>query len=189
MVEAVQIIVSAKAQLERLSRSVSGKVLAKRALNDPKSSGSPCPFTFAFTVLPLLRDSGKENRLVRVIKRCSPSDMVLGHSWNWTPESRTSEQKTAVLSKVLNAFLQSRATVAGHECADYWYIPKLGIAMAHEGKNRVALFRQLGMEIPAVVHDTDYPDADRIRLIALPEGDVAVLDDRYVERVLYSGAD
>ncbi|WGG52115.1 hypothetical protein [Rugamonas sp. DEMB1] len=87
-----------------------------------------------------------------------------------------------VVRIAFDRFAQSSGDHAVMDCAQYGFIRPLGLVLAHEGKNRVALFRVLDLPyIPAVVQEEGYPSPDRMRIFEIGGEVFAVLDDRYVE--------
>ena len=183
--QAAEVFVAAKARLDEISRMYGGKLITSQVARCGHSHPSS-PFGFAYEYLPFFRthrQSSDDNAPPRY-KALVPSALVIGDSWRWRPATRTQQDMDDVVRITFEAFTKSDTNSPHTECAQYTFIKPLGIFLASEGKNRVALFNHLGLEhIPAIVTETGYPSADRIRLFLLKDVCLAVLDDRYVQRV------
>jgi|GEM_PF-7118910 len=180
---AAERFVAAKADMDYLIESRIGRTMITRAIGEDLGYHSIDPFTYAYNMLPFFQFHRTSTVSGKKQKAMVPARITIGDSWKWKPKYKSAEEQNEIIKKAFDSFQQSTDDRTAWECASYVYIPKLGVALAHEGKNRVALFRERGMDIPAVVHEEDYPDADRIRMFNLPEGDFAVLDNRYVEQI------
>jgi hypothetical protein len=117
-------------------------------------------------------------------KAMVPTHLVIGQSWRWHPKATTQQIKELVVQRAYADFGKSRVGSRYAECADYFYVRPLGIVIAAEGKNRVALFREMELpEIPALVDELDYPVPGRIKIFELGTECYAILDDEFVEQV------
>lgn len=175
-------LVDLKYHLDHLTRSHTGCAIAGQIFPDWRGYGSFDPHSFAGRVLPFYkyatRPSGKRYRAM------VPTPIVIGDSWRWLPRSLNEEHQKRVIDKAFATFEKSTPACAKTDCAVYFYVKQLGLVLAHEGKNRVALFRERELpSIPAIISEWDYPEAERIRIYELPGICVAVLDGRFVERV------
>ena len=180
---AAERFVDTKADIDLFNRTAAGRALMNETLREELGYQTTDPYGYVYSILPFFQFQRRDRAERKSRKAMVPPKITIGQSWRWTPAYRSQEQKDEIVRRAFDAFQHSTDDKAAYECADYAYISKLGIVLAHEGKNRVALFRELDLNIPAVVHEEDYPDAARIRLFKLAEGDFAVLDDKYVERV------
>lgn len=154
------------------------ETILRQILGDSISSGKIDPHCYAYAILPFFQKVVGSRRGGEYKAFVFPN-IVVGESWNWTPAFKTEEQKESIVHASFEGIVAER----NQSTAKYSYIRELNIVLACEGKNRVALFREQGLPIPALVEDIDYPAASRIRLFNLPEGCFAVLDDRYVQRM------
>ncbi|NHZ99081.1 hypothetical protein [Massilia sp. CCM 8734] len=180
-------LVAVKSMLDSLGESYIGGLIVGQIFPEWHGYRSLDPFGFAQEVLPFYwyeRTQQTATDQPLRYKALVPTAAVVGDSWRWTPESIDENEQSRVIETALAAF---EASDSGHttvECARYFHIPSLGIVLAHEGKNRVALFKKRGLpHIPAVVSDEDYPIPERLRLFDLNGTHLAVLDKRLVERV------
>jgi hypothetical protein len=141
-------------------------------------------FAFARACLPFLELPSGPARPLRV-----PTVCVLGESWRWRPENVDPKDVDALKAFLLD---DERSCSSADECSSQFGWPALGLAIAHEGKNRIAFLRHIGaVSMPASVSCIDYPCADRISLYVVQvhgrEEVWGVLDDRWVEPIpLYS---
>jgi hypothetical protein len=114
-----------------------------------------------------------------------PTPTVVGDSWRWSPKHLNHSEQEKVIAKAFSAFAASSPERVDSECAQYTHIRPLGIVLAHEGKNRVALFKERQLtHIPAIVWDEEYVEPERLRIFELTGSCLAVLDGRFVERVV-----
>jgi len=178
-------LVATKDEIDQLGRSFAGTTIVGQLFPDWQGYSSIGPHCFATQVLPFFRH-------VRVITRTSgvrrkamvPTAQVIGENWRWWPHNLDEAQQLRVIEKTTAAFESSTPDRAESECPQYTHIKPLGIILAHEGKNRVALFKERAIShIPALVSEVDYPASDRIRIFELDGACLAVLDGQYVERV------
>jgi hypothetical protein len=180
-------VVSIKAEFDVLSRSSAGSAIHRQVFQDGNGYGSIGPHCFAAHVLPFYRYArsmhSAECGRARY-KALVPTASVVGDSWRWWPRHLDDAEQLRVVDKVFSAFEVSTPEHPEIDCAQYCFVRPLGIFLAHEGKNRVALFRSRGLtHIPAVVSEDDYPEANRVRVFELSGACLAVLDGRHVEHV------
>jgi hypothetical protein len=180
-------LVAIKHQLDVLARSDTGTPIVEQLFPDWRGDRSIDPWSFAKEVLPFFWYA-RSTKLIEPeggwYKALVPTEVVIGQSWRWTPTDLDNAKQIKVIDTTFSAFETSKPGRPGTECAQYCYIRPLGIVLAHEGKNRVALFRKRALpHIPALVSDEDYPIAERVRIFEMPEACLAVLDGRFVERV------
>lgn len=181
-------LVSIKEHIDNLCRTAAGSSVVSQIFPEWRGYGSPDPHSFAARVIPFywyarsmssLQTNGKR------YKALVPTAKVIGDSWRWSPSDLSETEQMKVLDKVFSAFEESTPAHAKTECAQYTHIKQLGIVLAHEGKNRVALFRERALpHIPALVSEEEYPASERLRIFELPGVCVSVLDGRFVERVV-----
>lgn len=184
LLRAVRELAKAKEELDGLAYSQSGRLILSALSLPTDYSNTSWPYSFLCEVLPFFAYSQRDVNTLAYRKALVPSEMVVGDSWRWRPQCKKPEEQDRIIDKVFRAFAHSESTRAGPECANYTHIKPLGLVLAHEGRNRVALFRARGLPyIPAVVSQRDYVAPDRLRIFELPDAILAVLDNRYVERV------
>lgn len=185
LLDAAKSVVLTKGDLDRLYPAWVNSMLKSSLDIDTIYGNTIEPFTFAFSTLPFFELHRRETRSGgRHYKALVPTDMVIGESWKWEPKHLSEEEQDTVLRLSFAAFSRSRVDATDRDCPNYAFIKPLGMVLAFEGKNRVALFRQRRLPyIPALVSDEDYPRPERIRIYMLPNACLAVLDNRYVERV------
>lgn len=180
-------LVAVKSQLDALVRSTAGRPIVEQLFPDWRGDRSIGADTFARRILPFYwyaRSTKSVEPEGRRYKALVPTDVVIGESWRWSPGHLDNVQQLKVIDRAFSAFEASTPGHAVIECAQYCYIRPLGIVLAHEGKNRVALFRDRALpHIPALVSEEDYPGPERLRIFELTGACLAVLDGRFVERV------
>ncbi len=146
------------------------------------------PNEFAEQIFPFYRYARKENLLKPDgphYMAFVPTNAVIGDSYRWLPDDINMEVQMQAISVAFDRFKISTPESLAPNCADYFYIRPLGILYAHEGKNRVALFKKHKLKhIPARVSDTDYPTPERLRIFEMPSACLAILDGRFIERVM-----
>lgn len=182
----VERFVATKEWLDRMARSWAARPLIAATGLQTGYYGTVNPFTYAFDLLPFYERSRSANMKQerRGYKALVPTEIVIGESWDWRPEDISEEKQAKVIAASLTDFVNSEEHTPRGACASYTYIRSLGVVLAHEGKNRVALFREKDLPyIPAMVHEEDYPPAENIRIFDLPGACVAVLENRWVEKV------
>lgn len=183
VIRAAAELVAITDKLGVLGRSAAGRRIVRQLFPGWRDDGGTGPHWLAKQILPFYRYC-RSDFLSRDYKALVPTNLVIGHSWNWSPENLDGAEQTEVINKAFTAFHASTPERAHFASAQYCYIRALGIVLAHEGKNRVALFKERSLpHIPAVVIDEDYPAAERLRIFELPGRTLAVLDNRFVERV------
>lgn len=176
-------LAEAKVHLDVLSRTAGGRLLVRQILQCGKGEPPVAPTSFAGAVLPFFSSQRSKCESGPGYKAMVPSAIVLGWSWRWHPDNLDDALKKKVVSVAFDRFARSTGVRVVKDCAHYHLIKPLGLVLAHEGKNRVALFRALDLPyIPAVVHDDGYPAADRMRIYEIGDEVFAVLDERHVER-------
>jgi hypothetical protein len=180
-------LIAAKGVLDSIGESHAGSLIAGQIFPTWRGYRSLDPHAFAQEILPFYRYErssrpGTESPVS--YKALVPTAAVVGDSWRWYPSSLSDENQKRVIDKAFSAFDASAPGRAETECAQYFHIRPLGIVLAHEGKNRVALFRTRELRhIPAMVSDEYYPAPERLRLFELAGAHLAVLDGKLVERV------
>lgn len=181
---AAAMLVNAKHELDRLSQSAAGALIVAQAYPHDHPGQTISPFDFACSMFPFFKYCRPTVKAGKRYKALVPTRMVIGESWRWRPEHLHDTDRAKAVKITHDAFSASSPAHAKAECPQYFFIAPLGILVAHEAKNRVALFRELAIpHIPALVSDEYYPAADRIRLFSLQNVDLAVLDGHIVERV------
>lgn len=183
--EVAEVFVAAKVRLDEIGRMYGGRLVTSQVARDEQSYSTD-PFGFAYEFLPFFRTHrhGPDDSSPPRYKALVPTTLVMGESWSWRPATRTQEDIDNVVRITFEAFANSDTKSPHRDCAQYTFVKPLGVFLAYEGKNRVALFNHLGHpHIPAVVTETGYPDANRIRLFLLRDVCLAVLDNRHVQRV------
>ena len=180
--EAAETLVMAKIELDRLGRSRAGSLIVAQAVRIQTANASLAPYDFLCDVLPFFKRLRSIHDGKQRTKALAPTAAVIGDSWRWRPEHLNATERAKAIAVTYERFVASEAGHARMECPVYFHVASLGLLAAHEGKNRVALFRSEGIEhIPAVVVEEDYPHPDRLRLFRLEHVNVAVLDNRIVE--------
>jgi hypothetical protein len=133
---------------------------------------------------------GREEGLLWV----EPS-LVVGESGRWRFDSLDERQR-------LEALECCERQVARYLEAGYWsshvggtrildphprsmHISPLGLYLAHEGKNRVALYQRLGLPMPTVVWANAYITPDRMTLVRRGGGWFVQLDRRETRELRY----
>jgi hypothetical protein len=182
LLNAVAELVAAKYAAEAARRTSLGHLL-DRAIPD-SSYATIDSFAFARACLPFLELPTCPDIPLRV-----PTACVLGESWRWRPEHVAPENVESLKAFLLD---DDRSRRDAEECSSQFGWPALGLAIAHEGKNRIAFLRHAGaVSMPASVSCIEYPSADRITLYVVRiqgrEEVWGVLDNRWVEPIpLYS---
>lgn len=91
--------------------------------------------------------------------------ILIGESWRWK-ECFTSSPTAGELETYLTE--TERACRGNQDASLTTLIEPLGLAVAHEGKNRVRFLRDRGVEyIPSAVAYADYPAPERLRIFHL----------------------
>lgn len=184
VVDQAKRLVNIKRHIDNFADSGSGGALSPVFQKMQGYGRTITPFTFALDLLPFYRYCRREQRDRVHGKYLVPTDMVIGESWKWTPELLSPERQDAVIQSTCRGFDESDGSRASRSCADYVYLKPLGLVIAHEGKNRVELFRSKGyVYIPAFVSEESYFDPSRIEIFKLHDITLAVLDSQKVERV------
>jgi hypothetical protein len=184
-------LVAVKDRLDELAHSQGGSRILEALGLETGFNRTVGTWTFVFDVLPFFDAhrrimSRRPGDAPPTYKALVPTYMVVGDSWNWQPVHKAAELQDQIIRVSFRALAESEPTRAHGACADYQYIKSLGLVFAHEGKNRVALFKERKLPyIPAVVSEEDYPAAERLRIFDLPNACIAVLDNRYVEHVKF----
>ncbi|EDT05910.1 hypothetical protein BamIOP4010DRAFT_0647 [Burkholderia ambifaria IOP40-10] len=178
--EEIQQLVDAKYDVDELACHS----LAGRRLTEPFHDGAYGPrigTSFFRTVFPFsdLEPCGD------AFSALVPVSQTIGASWRWTTSSVPENERPALLASFQDPI---RATSEGYERAEFVWIKPLGLFLAHEGKNRVGFFRDMGAQwIPAHVAPYDYPAADRLAIYAATHAHKtvywAVLDGRLLEPI------
>jgi hypothetical protein len=178
-------LVATKDEIDQLGRSSAGTTILGQLFPDWQGYRSIGPHCFATQVLPFFRHARVAERASGVRhKALVPTAQVIGENWRWWPHNLDECNQLRVIEKTTSAFNASTPGHAESECPQYTHIKPLGIILAHEGKNRVALFKERAIaHIPALVSEEDYPSPNRIRIFELDSACLAVLDGRFVERV------
>ena len=155
----IRLLVDAKYEVDELAcRSAAG-----RRLIEPFHDGAYGPrigASFFRTVFPFsnLEPCGDS------FSALAPVSQTIGASWRWTTSSVPENERPALLARLQDP---ARATAEGYDRAEFIWIKPLGLFLAHEGKNRVGFFRDMGAQwIPAHVAPYDYPAADRLATYA-----------------------
>ncbi len=155
----IKLLVDAKYEVDELAcRSAAG-----RRLIEPFHDGAYGPrigASFFRTVFPFsnLEPCGDS------FSALAPVSQRIGASWRWTTSSVPENERPALLARLQDP---ARATAEGYDRAEFIWIKPLGLFLAHEGKNRVGFFRDMGAQwIPAHVAPYDYPAADRLAIYA-----------------------
>jgi len=181
-------LVAIKDEMDALGRSAAGSAIVGQIFPEWRGYRTLGPHCFAAQVLPFYwyaRSKRSVDSFSPRYRALVPTSTVIGDSWRWSPQHLDEQEQQKVVQKVFSAFEASTVDRAATECAEYTHIRPLGIVLAHEGKNRVALFKERGLpHIPALVSDEDYPAPGRIRIFELTGACLAVLDGRFVERVV-----
>lgn len=176
----IKLLVDAKYDVDELAcHSPAG-----RRLTGPFHGGAYGPLigtSFFRTVLPFsaLEPCGD------AFSALVPVSQAIGASWRWTTSSVPESERPALLARLQDPV---RATIEGYEHAEFIWIKPLGLFLAHEGKNRVGFFRDMGAQwIPAHIAPYDYPAADRLAIYAVKHADQtshwAVLDGQLLEPI------
>ncbi len=161
--------VEAKTLLDKLSHDPAGCMIISRLFPKVYLDREIYPYSAASRLLPFFNWQWQTTTRTKPYKALVPAIVTMGQSWRWQPSSFKVREKTNWTN----------------DLAQYGYIKSLGIVLAHEGKNRVALFKERQWPyIPAMVSEVAYPEAHRIRIFNVKEGCFAVLDNRYVEIVV-----
>ncbi|OXI28275.1 hypothetical protein CFB89_33410 [Burkholderia sp. AU16741] len=150
----IQQLVDAKYEVDEIARHGT----AGRRLTTPFHDGSYGPrhgTDFFQTVLPFSKFEACGESFSALV----PVSQTIGSSCSWTTRSVPEAERPTLL-----AWLQDPARATPDD-ADYMWIKPLGLFLAHEGKNRVGFFRDMGAQwIPAHVTPYDYPAADSLAI-------------------------
>jgi hypothetical protein len=178
--EAIRTLVDAKYLVDELACTATGRRLVTSFHDGTTPRHGP---EFFKTVLPFAQRHALEEGIGALV----PTRQTIGASWRWSPDSVPENQRPELL-----AFLQdpARATKDACEHATFDWIKSLGLFVAHEGKNRVAFFREMHADwIPARVTPCSYPAANRLAIYQVDHNDTRrywiVLDDTYVEPIAH----
>ncbi|WP_143745629.1 hypothetical protein [Massilia sp. KIM] len=181
-------LVAVKDQMDALSRSAAGGAIVGQIFPDCRTYRTLDPHSFAAKVIPFYwyaRSKRLSNSSTTRYLALVPTSTVVGDSWRWSPAHLNDREQEKVIEKAFSAFAASSPERAESECAQYTHIRPLGLVLAHEGKNRVALFKERQLaHIPAMVWDEEYVAPERLRIFELAGTCLAVLDGRFVERVV-----
>jgi len=168
IVEAASRFVEAKHLLDKLSHSKAGRLVMSRNFDYMYPYEEIPPSDAVSTLLPFYKFERACAESSEQYQAMVPTHLTIGQSWRWHPVH----------------FHGDESKKFAHDPAQYVYIKPLGIVVAHEGKNRVALFRERQRPyIPAKVWEASYPKPDRLRIFDNGNLCLAILDDRYVEIV------
>lgn len=180
VVNAAKHFVKSKYALDAFNETRYGAPLVEVFYSGFDTHGGFHPFAAAYHFLPFYRYQRSQTPLGQPYMALVPTSMIVGQSWKWSPENLNDETQNRVIQRTHKAVADNNQ----QDLAQYCYIKPLGIVLAHEGKNRVALFSEKDLPyIPAQVWEEDYPDATRIRIFELEDVCLAVLDNRYVDKV------
>lgn len=181
-------LVAIKDEMDVLGRSAAGSAIVGQIFPEWRSYRSIDPHSFAARIIPFYwyaRSKRPSESFTARYLALVPTPTVVGDSWRWSPAHLKHEEQEKVIEKAFSAFAASSPERVDSECAQYTHIRPLGIVLAHEGKNRVALFKERQLtHIPAVVWDEEYVEPERLRVFELAGACLAVLDGRFVERVV-----
>jgi len=181
-------LVAIKDEMDALGRSAAGSAITGQIFPDWRGYRSLDPHSFAAQVIPFYwyaRSKRSPDSFTPRYLALVPTATVIGESWRWSPAHLDDQEQKKVIEKAFSAFAASTPERVDSECAQYTHIRPLGIVLAHEGKNRVALFKERKLpHIPAVVWDEEYVAPERLRIFELAGACLAVLDGRFVERVV-----
>lgn len=178
LARAIEALVALKYEADRLGGSAASALPHPALTFD--THGTTSSLEFMRTCLPFLtRSDGPSVRML------VPTSQVAGKSWRWKPERVKDEDRETLIAYLTD---DARADHRDPDHAGYIAWPALGLVVAVEGKNRVALLQLRGIGwIPADVDLVIYPEADRLaRYEVIVGGRIefwAVLDGRYVERI------
>lgn len=178
LARAVEALVALKYEADRLGGSATCTLTHPALTFD--THGTTCSLAFMRACLPFLGLSDRPS-----VRMLVPTSQVAGRSWRWKPEHVKVEHDEALIAYLTN---DVRADRRDPDHAGYIAWPALGLVVAVEGKNRVALLQSRGIGwIPADVDLVIYPEADRLaRYKVIVGGRMeiwAVLDERYVQRI------
>ena len=181
-------LVAIKDEMDALGRSAAGSAIVGQIFPDWRGHRTLDPHSFAAQVIPFYwyaRSKQSSDSFTPRYLALVPTSIVVGESWRWSPAHLNDREQEKVIEKTFNAFSSSSPERVDSECAQYTHIRPLGIVLAHEGKNRVALFKERQLtHIPAMVWDEGYLAPERLRIFELAGTCLAVLDGRLVERVV-----
>ncbi|MBJ9594139.1 hypothetical protein [Burkholderia seminalis] len=158
--DAIRLLVDAKYDVDELAcHSPAG-----RRLTEPFHDGAYGPrigTSFFHTVLPF----GDLEPCGEAFSGLVPVSQTIGASWRWTTSIVPENERQALLASLQDP---ARATPDDCDRAEFIWIKPLGLFLAHEGKNRVGFFRDMGVKwIPALVAPYDYPAAERLAIYAV----------------------
>lgn len=149
------------------------------------SDGVNCPHEFLLRVLPFLDKCEAEKTTEELYN--IPTELCVGANLKKYVKPVDQQETDRLVSKVLQIAVRYQQGYRSHtETPDYVWLPELGLAYAHEGKNRVSLFRWANEPyIPTPVSIKHYPAPSRIRVYSrYKRGEksmesVAVLDNTW----------
>ncbi len=147
---AVEALVALNYEADRLGGS------AASALPHPALTftdrGTTSSLAFTRTCLPFLTTTGTRPSVRMLV----PAAQVAGASWRWASDSIEEEDETALLAYLTD---EARADRLDPDHAGYIAWPALGLVVAVEGKNRVALLesRRVGWIQPASIPRIAWP--------------------------------
>lgn len=175
---AIQNYVDAKHIIDEISWRAGAEVVAGDLMND---NGTPRTGYYFFAKTFPFVGSKVEIPAEKGFFALVPTKQVIGMTHKWLPSSVS--DKAEVLEKLRLLHENDSNHI---EIAEYFWIKPLGLFLAHEGQNRVALYRLMGCKhIPARIIPVDYPAAHRLKLYDVTlQGSVhwlIVLDNQYVE--------
>jgi hypothetical protein len=181
-------LVAVKDEMDTLGRSAAGSTIVGQIFPDWRGYRTLDPHSFAAQVIPFYwyaRSKRSSDSFTPRYLALVPTSMVVGDSWRWSPIHLNDREQEKVVEKAFSAFASSSLERVDSECAQYTHVRPLGLILAHEGKNRVALFKERQLpHIPAMVWDEEYVSPERLRIFELAGACLAVLDGRFVERVV-----
>lgn len=177
--EEIQILVDAKYLIDDLARTTAG---ARLATSFHGGTRGPMHGTDLFRrIFPFsrLEDAGED------FSALVPTAQTIGASHRWRTEDLSETERASRLEFYRDP---ARSEKDAWECAQYIWIKPLGLFLAHEGKNRVGLFRRMQVDqIPALVSPYNYPSPDRLAIYRVTVGNShawwAVLDDTLLEPI------
>lgn len=155
------------------------------------------PWTFTRAVLPFFDVAEKENRgngKERGVLWVEPS-VIVGESGRWRASGLNDEERKRALEcceRQVAQFLETgewSSRVGGTRVTDphprCLHVEPLGLYLANEGKNRVALYQKLGLPMPTDVWSSGYIAPQRMALIQGGDGWAVQLDEGETRAVSY----
>lgn len=178
LVKAAQNIVCNKYEMDRAVRTSRAMLISNGLWDNDHSPKIALPFLSE--IIPFLSMQGHKQDpfFARV-----PTAQTLGCSWKWSNAHLSEDKAREIIEKLNSDHGQLTAT---SDPASYIWIKALGLFAPGEGKNRVDFFRENDIAtIPARVTELAYPEAERIKLYNVEQGQFsavwAVLDDRWLQ--------